>query len=290
MSPVASLRAILVDIKLAHSVFALPFALVGLLFGTRGRWPEPLLLAQVIAALVLARSAAMGWNRLLDRRFDASNPRTARRALPAGRSSPIAMAVFVCACSLLFVAVAGSINRPCLLLSPVVLAVLLLYSLGKRFTDLTHLLLGLALALAPPAAYLAARGAVEADVVPVLWLSGAVLCWVAGFDILYACQDVEHDRATGLHSIPARLGIARALAIARGLHVGMVLALAATAVSASLGPLGWAAVVLVAALLLLEHRLVGAHDLSRVDAAFFTANGLISVAFALLVGADLLWP
>ena len=290
MSALAPLRAIVSDIKLAHSVFALPFALVGLLFGTRGRWPEPLLLAKVVAALVLARSAAMGWNRLLDRRLDATNPRTAGRALPAGRLQPAAMAAFVAVCSLLFVAVAGSLGRLCLLLSPAVLAVLLGYSFAKRLTDLSHLLLGLALALAPPAAYLAARGAVEPDVVPVLWLSAAVLCWVAGFDILYACQDVEHDRRAGLHSLPARLGVARALAVARWLHVGMVAALAATALSARLGALGWAAVALVAVLLVLEHRLVDARDLSRIDAAFFTANGLVSVAFALLVGADLLWP
>jgi len=289
MRAVASLRTILADIKLSHSVFALPFALVGLLFGTRGRWPEPWLLAKVVAALVLARSAAMGWNRLLDRHLDASNPRTAGRALPAGRLRPAAMALFVAGCSLLFVTVSSSINRLCLLLSPAVLAVLLLYSLGKRLTDLTHLMLGLALALAPPAAYVAARGSIDADVGPVLWLSGAVLCWVAGFDILYACQDIEHDRRTGSHSIPARLGVARALAVARALHVGMVLALTATALSAGLGPLGWAAVALVAALLLIEHRLVAPDDLSRLDAAFFTTNGLVSVAFALLVGADLLW-
>jgi 4-hydroxybenzoate polyprenyltransferase len=290
MSAVSSLRAIVADIKLAHSVFALPFALVGLLFGTRGRWPDPWLLAKVVAALVLARSAAMGWNRLLDRRLDAGNPRTASRALPAGRLQPVAMAVFVVVCSALFITVAGSLGRLCLLLSPAVLAVLLGYSFAKRVTDLSHLLLGLALALAPPAAYLAARGAVEADVVPVLWLSVAVLCWVAGFDILYACQDADHDRRAGLHSIPARLGVARALAVARWLHAGMVLALAATAATAALGPLGWAAVAFVAALLVLEHRLVDASDLSRLDAAFFTTNGLVSVVFALLVGADLLWP
>ncbi|HZL99012.1 MAG TPA: 4-hydroxybenzoate octaprenyltransferase, partial [Planctomycetota bacterium] len=235
MSAVASLRDIVTDIKLAHSVFALPFALVGLLFGTRGRWPEPLLLAKVVAALVLARSAAMGWNRLLDRRFDAANPRTARRALPAGRLRPGAMAAFVAVCSLLFVAVAGSINRPCLLLSPAVLAVLFLYSLGKRVTDLTHLLLGLALALAPPAAYLAARGALEADVTPVLWLSGAVLCWVAGFDILYACQDVGFDRQAGLHSIQAWLGVGPALGLSSALHVGTVALLAALGGAAALG-------------------------------------------------------
>ena len=290
MSALASLRTIVVDIKLTHSVFALPFALVGLLFGTRGRWPDPWLLAKVVAALVLARSAAMGWNRLLDRRLDAGNPRTAARALPAGRLRPAAMAAFVVLCSALFIAVAGSLGRLCLLLSPAVLAVLLGYSFAKRLTDLSHLLLGLALALAPPAAYLAARGAVEADVVPVLWLSVAVLCWVAGFDILYACQDVDHDRRSGLHSIPARLGVARALAVARWLHAGMVLALAATAATAALGPLGWAAVAFVAALLVVEHRLVDAADLSRLDAAFFTTNGLVSVGFALLVGADLLWP
>jgi 4-hydroxybenzoate polyprenyltransferase len=289
VSAPATLRTILLDIKLAHSVFALPFALVGLVLGTRGRWPEPLLLLKVVAALVLARSTAMGWNRLLDRRFDASNPRTAARALPSGRLGPASMRWFVAVCALGFVLVAASLNRACLLLSPLVLAVLLLYSLGKRVTDWTHLLLGLALALAPPAAYLAARGAVEADVVPVLWLSTAVLCWVAGFDILYACQDIDHDRRVGLHSLPARLGAGGALRVARWLHAGMVAALAAAAVTAGFGPLGWSAVGGVALLLVLEHRLVAPHDLSRLDAAFFTANGLVSVVFALLAGADLLW-
>jgi 4-hydroxybenzoate polyprenyltransferase len=285
-----ALAGILIDIKLGHSVFALPFALIGLLLGTGGRPPAPLLLAQVVVAMVLARSAAMGWNRLVDRRLDATNPRTLDRALPAGRVSPRAMLTFVLACSAGFIAVAGTINLPCLLLSPAVLAVLFLYSLTKRVTQFAHLAVGLALALSPPAAYLAARGAVDGDVVPVLWLGAAVLFWVAGFDVIYACQDIEHDRREGLRSLPARHGAARALWIARGLHALMLAALALTALGAGLGPPSWLAIGLVAALLAWEHGLVGARDLSRVDAAFFTLNGAVSVVFAILVGADLLWP
>jgi 4-hydroxybenzoate polyprenyltransferase len=283
------LPAILADIKLAHSVFALPFALLGLLLGTRGRPPEPALLLKVLAAMVLARSAAMGCNRLADRRFDSTNARTAGRALPSGRVSRGAMVLFVAACSAGFIAVAGTLNTACLLLSPLVLAALFAYSFAKRVTDLTHLLLGLSLALAPPAAYLAARGSLQADVVPVLWLALAVILWVAGFDVIYACQDVEHDRAERLHSLPARLGVRRALLAARVLHALMLLALAATALSAGLGPLSWLAITLVAALLIGEHALVRGGNLARVNAAFFTLNGVVSLVFAGLVGTDLLW-
>jgi 4-hydroxybenzoate polyprenyltransferase len=283
------LAEILADIKLGHSVFALPFALIGLLLGPGGRAPAPLLLAEIVTAMVLARSAAMGWNRLVDRRFDATNPRTRSRALPAGRVSPRAMLAFVVACSAAFIVVAGTINRLCLLLSPAVLAVLFLYSLTKRVTQFAHLAVGLALALSPPAAYLAARGSVDADVVAVLWLGAAVLCWVAGFDVIYACQDIEHDRREGLRSLPARHGASRALWAARGLHLLMLGALALTAKSAGLGPLSWLAIGLVGALLAWEHGMVSAHDMRRVDAAFFTANGLVSVLFAALVGTDLLW-
>ena len=289
MSAARGLPAILGDIKLAHSIFALPFAALGLLLGLHGRPPTALLLLQVLAAMILARSAAMGWNRLADRRFDGSNPRTAGRALPSGAVSPRAMALFVLACAAGFVAVAASISRLCLLLSPIVLAVLWLYSLSKRFTSLAHLFVGLALALSPPAAYVAARGAIEADIVPVLWIGLAVLLWVAGFDVIYACQDVEHDRAERLHSLPARLGVTRALAVARLLHALMLAALAATALSAGLGPLSWVAIALVAALLVGEHALVRGGNLARVNAAFFTLNGVVSLVFAGLVGADLLW-
>jgi len=289
VNALAQLPAILGDIRLAHSVFALPFALLGLLLGTRGQVPDAWLLGKVVVAMVLARSAAMGWNRLVDARFDASNPRTSGRALPAGRVSSRGMAAFTLLCSAGFVAVAGSLNRACLLLAPVVLAVLLGYSLCKRFTNLSHLALGLALALAPPAAYLAARGRIDADAPLVLLLGLAVLCWVSGFDVIYACQDVEHDRREGLHSLPARLGVARALLFARVLHAGMVAALCALAALAGLGTVSWGAIALVAALLVFEHRLVRGGDLSRVDAAFFTLNGVVSLLFAALVGADLLW-
>ncbi len=284
-----ALGHILKDIKLAHSVFALPFALLGLLVGTRGAPPSPRLLLQVLAAMVLARSAAMGWNRLADRRFDASNPRPAARALPAGRVTPRAMALFVLACAAGFLAVAASINRLCLLLAPLVLGVLWLYSLSKRFTPLAHLFVGLALALSPPAAYVAARGALQADVVAVLWLGLAVLLWVAGFDVIYACQDVDHDRREGLCSLPARLGVPRALVVARALHAGMLVALLLASRAAQLGPLSWAGIGLVTALLLVEHGLVRGGDLSRVNAAFFTVNGAVSLLFGALVATDLLW-
>lgn len=284
-----TLGHILADIRLAHSVFALPFALLGLLVGTRGAPPAPLLGLQFLAAMLCARSAAMGWNRLADRRFDASNPRTAGRALPSGRVSPRAMAAFTLACAAGFVGVAATLGPLCLAFSPLVLAVLWAYSLAKRFTSLAHLVLGLALGLAPPAAYLAARGSIEADAPIALWLGLAVLLWVAGFDIIYAGQDVEHDRREGLRSLPARLGLRGALRVAAVLHAGMLAALVAAARAWGLGPLSWAAIALVGALLAVEHGLVRGGDLSRVNAAFFTVNGVVALAFGGLVAADLLW-
>lgn len=288
MTGLRELRDILSDIKLAHTVFALPFAIIGLVIGTRGELPDPWLLIKVLAAMVLARCAAMGWNRLADRRFDASNPRTSGRALPAGRVSTGAMTTFVILSALGFVAVAASINALSMWLSPIVLVVLFVYSLSKRFTDLAHLFVGLALALSPPAAYVAARGAVEADVIPVLWLGLAVMFWVGGFDIIYACQDIEHDRRERLRSLPARLGAARALWVARGMHVLMVAALAQTVIVAGLGALSWTAVGFVAVLLAIEHRIVSPTDFSRVTAAFFTLNGVVSVFFGALVVTDIL--
>lgn len=289
MTRAHALTEILSDIKLGHSVFALPFAVLGLLLGTGGRPPSPLLLVQMVSAMILARSAAMAFNRLVDRRFDATNPRTRARALPAGRVTPRAVLVFVLVCSTAFIAVAGTINALCLTLSPAVLLVLFLYSLTKRVTQFAHLAVGLALALSPPAAYLAARGSVDADVVAVLWLGAAVLFWVAGFDVIYACQDIDHDRREGLQSLPARHGAHRAIWCARGLHVLMLACLVLTASTAGLGPLSWLAIGLVAALLVWEHGMVSADDLRRVDAAFFTANGLVSILFSVLVGTDLLW-
>lgn len=282
--------AILRDIKLSHSVFALPFAAVGLLIGTRGAAPSLRLGLLIVAAMVLARSAAMAFNRLADARFDATNPRTEGRALPSGRVGRREMTAFCVLCAVGFVVAAGLLNPLCLWLSPVVLAVLFGYSLFKRFSLLAHGAVGVALALSPPAAYLAARGAVAADVIPVLWLSVAVACWVAGFDIIYACQDVGHDRAEGLHSLPAAVGVPRALLVARILHALMVLALLQVHATAGLGRSAWYGIALVGVLLVIEHWLVAGGDLRRVNAAFFTVNGVVSVLFAIFVGADLLWP
>lgn len=280
--------AILGDIKLSHSVFALPFAAIGLLVGTGQQLPSALLALQIVAAMILARCAAMGFNRLADARFDATNPRTRGRALPSGRVSRGAMTTFVVITSAGFIAVAGSLSTICLVLSPLVLAVLFFYSLTKRFTPWAHLFVGLALGLSPPAAYLAARGAVEADVIPVLWLALSVLFWVGGFDVIYACQDVEHDRREGLAALPARWGTQRALTVARWLHGAMIACLLVAAEIGGWGTLGWVAIHLVSALLVVEHLLVRGGDLTRVNAAFFTINGVVSLAFGALVGADLL--
>jgi 4-hydroxybenzoate polyprenyltransferase len=291
-----ALAAIMSDIKLAHSVFALPFAAIGLLLGTRGQAPGLLLAGQILAAMVLARSAAMAFNRLADERYDVTNPRTRERALPSGRVSRRAMLAFFWVCSAAFVAVAGTLGTACLALSPLVLVVLCGYSLAKRRTSLAHLALGLALGLAPPGAYLAARGSVDADVITVLWFAAAVLLWVAGFDVIYACQDVEHDRREGLHALPARLGIGRALSVARVMHLAMLGCLVLGATSLGLGWISGAGILVVAALLLVEHGLVRSDDMSRVGAAFFTVNGVLGVVFALFVGteltlrADVLWP
>lgn len=283
----AALSAILADIKLAHSVFALPFAGIGLLLGTRGRPPGFVLALQIVAAMVFARSAAMAFNRLADHRFDATNPRTRDRALPSGRVSRGRMQVFFVVCSLGFVVVAGTLGRACLLLSPLVLVVLCAYSLAKRATPLAHLALGLALALAPPGAYLAARGGVDADVVTVLWFAAAVLLWVSGFDIIYACQDVDHDLSEGLAALPARLGVRRALLVAKLLHLAMLACLVAGASSLGLGLLSDLGIALVALLLIVEHGLVSANDLSRVNAAFFTVNGVVGLVFGACVGTEL---
>ena len=290
------LGSILSDIKLSHSVFALPFALIGLLVGNRGRLPDVPTAAFLLLAMVLARSAAMAFNRLADHRFDETNPRTQQRALPAGRVSRQTMTVFLVACSVGFMLVASWFGTLCLLLSPLVLAALFGYSLTKRFTALAHAFVGFALALSPPAAYLAVRGQVDADVAGVLWVAAAVLLWVGGFDIIYACQDIEHDRRENLHSLPSRLGPTRALLLARIAHVGMIASLCMAVTVAGWGLLSWIGVGLVALLLIIEHSLVAGGDLKRVNAAFFTVNGVVSIIFALLVAFDLtrhaevLWP
>jgi 4-hydroxybenzoate polyprenyltransferase len=262
-------------IKFSHSVFALPFALASaaLAADERTRWGH---VAWIVVAMVGARSAAMGFNRLADHHLDARNPRTASRELPRGVLRRAEVWAFVLLSAAALVGAAAMLNPLCLMLSPVALAIVFGYSYTKRFTALSHLVLGLGLAMAPVGAWLAIRGAFAAAP---LVLGLAVVCWVAGFDTIYASQDVAFDRAAGLHSLPARLGVARALGIARGLHAAAVGLLAAVYVLAPLHPVYLAGVAGVGALLVYEHSLVKADDLSRVDAAFFAVNGWISVGY-----------
>jgi len=281
---VRNLRVTLEMIKWEHSVFALPFALCGAMLAARGL-PTSQQLVWIIVAMVAARSAAMAFNRLADASIDAANPRTRSRALPSGTLTPRFVAAFVVLSCAVFVLAAWRLNRLTLLLSPVALAVVLLYSYTKRFTRWSHLALGFALGIAPTAAWIAVRGSLDPRI---LLLTAAVTFWVGGFDVLYACQDHEFDQRAGLHSIPRHFGIVPALWIARALHVLMLLLLIALVVSFGLGKLAIAGVVAVAALLAYEHSLVSAHDLSRLNAAFFTMNGVISVVFFCFVAADLL--
>lgn len=271
-------------VRFSHSVFALPFALQGAWLAAGGV-PEPRVLALVVLCAVLARTAAMGFNRLVDREIDAANPRTRGRELPAGRLSPRAVLALVLVSSAGFVAAAAALNALAGALAPAVLVVLGGYSYVKRFSAAAHLVLGAALAIAPVGAWIAVRGTLGADAAPVLWLAGGVLTWVAGFDLIYACQDAEFDRAAGLHSVPARFGVARALALSAALHVATVACLALVGLSARLHAAYWVALFVAAALLVWEHSLVTPRDLSRVDAAFFTANGWVGVG--LFVGLAL---
>ena len=229
----------------------------------------------------------MGFNRLVDRKIDAANPRTARRALPAGLVSPGAVALFVAASAALLIVAAWQLNRLALALSPVALLILFLYSYTKRVTRWSHLVLGFALGIAPSAAWIAVRGSLDPRI---LLLTAAVTFWVAGFDVLYACQDFEFDRQSGLHSIPRFLGIRGSLWVARGFHVVMVGFLIALLIVFGLGKFAVAGVGLVILLLLYEHSLVKANDLSKLNAAFFTMNGVISVLFFVFETADLLLP
>jgi 4-hydroxybenzoate polyprenyltransferase len=262
-------------IRFSHSVFALPFALTSatLAWSPETPWSK---VAWILVAMIGARSAAMGFNRLADHAIDARNPRTAGRELPRGVLSRAEVAAFVVVSAVALVLAAAMLNPLCLALSPVALLIVLGYSYTKRFTSLSHVVLGLALAVAPVGAWLAIRGSFA---LAPLVLGLAVLTWVAGFDVIYACQDVEFDRREGLHSAPARLGIGRALLLARVLHAVTVGFLLALYLAAPLHPLYLAGVGVVAALLAYEHSLVRAHDLSRVDAAFFTVNGWVSVFY-----------
>jgi 4-hydroxybenzoate polyprenyltransferase len=278
------LRVTLEMIKWEHSIFALPFALCGAMLAANGI-PATRQLIWIIVAMVAARSAAMAFNRLADATIDAANPRTRTRALPAGHLTPAFVTTFVVISSAVFVLAAAQFNRLTLWLSPVALAVLLLYSYTKRFTRWSHLVLGVALGIAPAAAWIAVRGSLDPRI---LLLTAAVTFWVGGFDVLYACQDFDFDRQAGLHSIPRFVGIPRALWIARSFHAIMLLLLAALVWSFGLGTLAILGVVIVAVLLGYEHSLVSADDLGKLNAAFFTMNGVISVLFFVFVGGDLL--
>jgi 4-hydroxybenzoate polyprenyltransferase len=271
-------------IKWEHSVFALPFALCGATLAARG---VPLVrqLLWIIVCMVSARSAAMAFNRLADHEIDGANPRTKMRALPAGHLSRQFVVAFIVVSCTIFVFGASQLNRLALLLSPVALAVVMIYSYTKRFTRWSHLVLGFALGIAPAAAWIAIRGSLDPRI---LILTAAVTCWVAGFDVLYACQDYDFDCGAGLHSVPRYFGIKNALLTARLLHIIMLALLVSLVITFHLGWIAVAGVVAVAALLGYEHSLVSHNDLSKLNAAFFTMNGVISVMFFFFVAADVL--
>jgi len=284
------IRLALEMIKFEHSIFALPFALTGALLAVRegglagdSLWRR---IAWIVVAMVGARSAAMAFNRLIDADIDARNPRTRLRHIPAGLLSAAFGWGFVAVTSLLFVLAAHELNTLCFRLAPVALGIIFAYSFTKRFTSFSHLVLGFALGIAPAAAWIAIRGSLD---LRILWLTAAVTFWTAGFDIIYSCQDYEFDTDAGLFSLPRRLGVARALLVSRLLHVAMLACLLALVHTLQLGTLSLAGVAVVAALLVYEHRLVKADDLSRVNAAFFTINGYVSVLFFLFWAADIFY-
>jgi 4-hydroxybenzoate polyprenyltransferase len=279
-----STRLTLEMIKWEHSVFALPFALTGAMLAAQG-WPPGRVLLWIVVCMISARSAAMAFNRLVDARLDAENPRTAMRALPAGLLSQGFVAGFVVISSGVFFLGAAMLNQLTLRLAPLALAVVLAYSYMKRMTRWSHLVLGLALGIAPSAAWIAVRGSLDWRIAV---LSAAVLLWVAGFDVLYACQDYEHDRKVGLNSVPQAFGMERAFWIARGMHLAMLLLLLWLVRLFALGAIAYVGVGVVAALLGYEHSIVSPKDLRRMNAAFFTLNGVISVAFFCFFAADVL--
>jgi 4-hydroxybenzoate polyprenyltransferase len=272
-------------VRFSHSVFALPFAFVGAILAARTTGFEWQRLIWIAACMVTARSAAMGFNRVADAGFDAKNPRTAARELPAGRMSTSEARWFVTIASVAFIACTFPLGWTCFVLSPVALVIVFWYSLAKRYTNYTQAFLGLAMAVAPVGGWLAAGGPLAWE--PVL-LGVAIGTWVAGFDVLYACQDVEVDRREGLFSIPVKFGIPGALVISRGLHVVTVLTLAAVGWMAALGPVYAAGVVFVAALLVWEQSLVRADDLSQVKRAF-DMNGWVGVVYFVTTAAAVYW-
>lgn len=266
-------------VKLPHTLFALPFALVGVTLASYVGHVRPAQIVWIVVAFTCARFAAMGFNRIVDREIDARNPRTRMREIPSGRIGVAEAAVTVAAASLLFGVAAWRLNPLCLMLSPVALAWVFFYSFTKRFTRWSHLVLGASLAIAPVGGYLAVAGRWSEPWWMLIALATAVGTWVGGFDILYALQDVRFDREHGLHSVPAALGEAGGLAVARLLHAVTVASLAMVGVAAGAGWVYFAGVAVAAALLLYEHSLVRHDDLSKLDAAFFTMNGIISIAF-----------
>jgi 4-hydroxybenzoate polyprenyltransferase len=282
------IRTVLEMIRFEHSVFALPFALTGALLAARAThqppsgWPTLRQLVWIIVAMVAARSAAMTINRIADLRYDRENPRTAQRALVTGALSVSFAWIFTLIAVAVFLLAAWQLNPLALELAPVAIAVLFFYSFTKRFTNWSHLFLGFALGISPAAAWIAITGALDWRM---LILCAAVTLWVGGFDVLYACQDIEYDRRAGLYSVPKRFGISNALLIARAMHAGVVGLLIWLAASFALPWPAWVGVAVVAALLAYEHSLVKPNDLSKLDAAFFTMNGYISMSFLLFWGA-----
>ena len=279
-----STRITLEMIKWEHSIFALPFALTAAVLAAHG-WPPLRTLFLIVLCMVSARSAAMAFNRYADADLDAVNPRTAIRALPAGQLSRGFVLAFTIFSSVVFLVSSGLLNRLTLLLAPVALLVVLGYSYMKRVSNLSHLVLGLALGIAPSAAWIAVRGTLDPRI---LLLTGLVLLWVGGFDVLYACQDFHHDRQAGLHSIPATFGLSGAFWIARAMHLGVVILLFVFAHVFGLGAIALTGLGLVVLLLAYEHALVRPADLRRMNAAFFTLNGIISVVFFLSIATDVL--
>jgi 4-hydroxybenzoate polyprenyltransferase len=284
------IRLTLEMIKFEHSIFALPFALTGALLAVRdGGLAGGLLwrkIAWIVVAMVCARSAAMAFNRLIDADIDARNPRTKLRHIPAGLLSTGFSWGFVAVSSVIFIFASRELNTLCFRLAPVALGVIFSYSFTKRFTSFSHLVLGFALGIAPAAAWIAIRGSLD---VRILWLTAAVTFWTAGFDIIYSCQDYEFDSDAGLFSLPRRLGVAGALRVSRFLHALMLGCLLALVYTLQLGALSLTGIAVVAALLIYEHRLVKPNDLSRVNAAFFTMNGYVSVLFFLFWAADIFY-
>ena len=270
-------------VKFSHTLFALPFALAATALAARGHGITFAQVAAILVAMAGARTAAMGFNRIVDRRLDAKNPRTAGRELPTGKVTVFSAALLTAISAAAFVAAAASLGRLCLVLSPIVLVLVLGYSFTKRFTWLCHLFLGFAIGIAPAGAWIAVRGELAA---PAIWLVVAVTTWIGGFDILYALSDREFDRSAGVFSIPARFGVLSALVISALLHLGTLLALVAVGTSAELGTIYFLGVAIVLAIFVYEHAIVRPTDLSRLDVAFFNLNGYVSLVYLLATLAE----